>query len=187
MSRPSCLPAAALCRSEEEKSRAGRQNHHRYGSGFQHRTRSCNYPGPGGSQDSCQRAKRGRPGHLVKTVRDAGGRAVAATAQMSKEADLIAMVDCALSSLGHRVGAFNAGVEMHSKLVDDRMLSDEAAFVNGAMLAVDGGYTARRRLRRARGGYRSAASARLRPRQQAWQRPAEKAGSLVLRLSCRKP
>ena len=58
--------------------------------------------------------------HSVKTVRDAGGQAVAVTADVSKEADVMAMVDCALSSFGRLDGAFNnAGVEMHNKLVDD--------------------------------------------------------------------
>ena len=36
----------------------------------------------------------------VKTIRDAGGTAVKATADESKEADVIAMVDCALSEFG---------------------------------------------------------------------------------------
>ena len=56
----------------------------------------------------------------VKRVRDTGGQAVAVTADMSKEADVMAMVDCALSSFGRLDGAFNnAGIEMHNKLVDD--------------------------------------------------------------------
>ncbi len=58
--------------------------------------------------------------HPVKTIRDAGAQAVAVTADVSKEADVMAMVDCALSSFGRLDGAFNnAGVEMHNKRVDD--------------------------------------------------------------------
>ena len=56
----------------------------------------------------------------VKTIREAGGQAVAVTADVSKEADVAAMVECAVSSFGRLDGAFNnAGVEMHNKLVDD--------------------------------------------------------------------
>ncbi len=56
----------------------------------------------------------------VKTVRDAGGQAVAVTADVSKEADVMAMVECALSNFGRLDGAFNnAGIEMHNKLVDN--------------------------------------------------------------------
>ena len=56
----------------------------------------------------------------VKTIREAGGQAVAVTADVSKEADIAAMVECAVSSFGRLDGAFNnAGVEMHNKLVDD--------------------------------------------------------------------
>ena len=56
----------------------------------------------------------------IKTVRAAGGQAVAVAADVSKEADVAAMVECAVSSFGRLDGAFNnAGVEMHNKLVDD--------------------------------------------------------------------
>ena len=56
----------------------------------------------------------------VRAVRDAGGHAVAFTADVSEEEDVAAMVDCALSSFGRLDGAFNnAGVEMHNKLVDE--------------------------------------------------------------------
>ena len=56
----------------------------------------------------------------VKTVRDAGNQAAAIAADVSKEADVMAMVDGALSSFGRLDGAFNnAGIEMHNKLVDD--------------------------------------------------------------------
>ena len=56
----------------------------------------------------------------VKTIRDAGGQAVAVTADVSKEAEVAAMVERALSSFGRLDGAFNnAGVEMHNKLVED--------------------------------------------------------------------
>ena len=58
--------------------------------------------------------------HPVKMIREAGGQAVAVAADVSKEADVMAMMDCALSSFGRLDGAFNnAGVEMHNKLVDD--------------------------------------------------------------------
>ena len=53
-------------------------------------------------------------------IRNADGQAVAVGADVSKEADVMAMVDCALSSFGQLDGAFNnAGVEMHNKLVDE--------------------------------------------------------------------
>ena len=56
----------------------------------------------------------------VELVRDAGGQAVAVAADMSKEADVAAMVECAVSSFGRLNGAFNyAGVEMHNKLAND--------------------------------------------------------------------
>ena len=56
----------------------------------------------------------------VKKIRDAGGEAVAIAADVSKEADVIAMVDGALSTFGRLDGAFNnAGIDMHNKLVDD--------------------------------------------------------------------
>ena len=56
----------------------------------------------------------------VKTIHDAGGEAAAAAADVSKEADVIGLVDGALSTFGRLDGAFNnAGVEMHNKLVDD--------------------------------------------------------------------
>ena len=52
-------------------------------------------------------------------IRDAGGQAIGTSADVSEEADVMAMADCALSSFGRLDGAFNAGVEMHNKIVDD--------------------------------------------------------------------
>ena len=56
----------------------------------------------------------------ARKVRDAGGAAVAVPADVSKEPDVAAMVDRAVSEFGRLDGAFNnAGIEMHNKLTDD--------------------------------------------------------------------
>ena len=58
-------------------------------------------------------------------VRDAGGVAVAVVADVSKEADVAAMVEHAVSEFGRLDGAFNnAGVEMRNRLTPDLTLQD---------------------------------------------------------------
>ena len=58
-------------------------------------------------------------------VRNAGGVAVAVVADVSKEADVAAMVERAVSEFGRLDGAFNnAGVEMRNRLTPDLTLQD---------------------------------------------------------------
>ena len=62
---------------------------------------------------------------VIQRVRDAGGIAVGIAADVSDEADVIAMVDRAVSEFGRLDGAFNnAGIEMHNKLTDDLSADD---------------------------------------------------------------
>ena len=57
---------------------------------------------------------------VQQEIADAGGTAVAVTADVSKEADVIALVERTLSEFGRLDGAFNnAGVPMHNKLTDE--------------------------------------------------------------------
>ncbi len=63
-------------------------------------------------------------GETASLIDSAGGIAKACKVDVSKPKDIIAMVDFAVSSFGRLDGAFNnAGVPMHSKLVED--LSEE--------------------------------------------------------------
>ena len=56
----------------------------------------------------------------VSKITEAGGIACAVEADVSREADVVAMVDRAVAEYGRLDGAFNnAGVEMHNKLADD--------------------------------------------------------------------
>ena len=55
---------------------------------------------------------------VVNEIRQGGGSAVAVAADVSKEAEVAAMVDRAVSEFGRLDGAFNnAGIEMHNKLL----------------------------------------------------------------------
>ena len=61
----------------------------------------------------------------VRRITEAGGIACAVEADVSREADVVAMVDRAVAEYGCLDGAFNnAGVEMHNKLVDDLETDD---------------------------------------------------------------
>ena len=57
--------------------------------------------------------------NAVDEIRQGGGTAIAVAADVSKEAEVAALVDRAVSEFGSLDGAFNnAGVEMHNKLPD---------------------------------------------------------------------
>ena len=61
----------------------------------------------------------------VDDIRQAGGAAIAVAADVSKEAEVAALVDRTVSEFGRLDGAFNnAGVEMHNKLVPDLTSKD---------------------------------------------------------------
>lgn len=77
----------------------------------------------------------GRKGAEVEDVANkiagAGGIASAIEADVSKEADVAAMVDCAVADFGRLDGAFNnAGIEMHNKLADDLDADDWDSVLN---------------------------------------------------------
>ena len=67
----------------------------------------------------------GELNEAVGEVCAAGGTAVAVVADVSREADVVAMVDRAVSEFGRLDGAFNnAGVEMRNKLTSDLTVDD---------------------------------------------------------------
>ena len=62
---------------------------------------------------------------VAKEINAAGGAAVAVEADVSKEADVAAMVGRAVAEFGRLDGAFNnAGIEMHNKLTPDLDAAD---------------------------------------------------------------
>lgn len=68
---------------------------------------------------------------VVRTITEAEGVALAVEADVSKEADVAAMVDRAVAEFGRLDGAFNnAGITMHNKLADDLDADDWDSVMN---------------------------------------------------------
>ena len=68
---------------------------------------------------------------VVRKIAEAGGVAAAVEADVSREADVVAMVDRALAEFGRLDGAFNnAGIEMHNKLADELDAADWDSVLN---------------------------------------------------------
>jgi NAD(P)-dependent dehydrogenase (short-subunit alcohol dehydrogenase family) len=74
---------------------------------------------------------------VQKRVADMGGTAVAITADVSKEADVAALVERTVSEFGRLDGAFNnAGVPMHNKLTDELDVDEWDGVMNVNLRAV---------------------------------------------------
>lgn len=74
---------------------------------------------------------------VQKRIADIGGTTVAVAADVSKETDVIAMVERTVSKFGRLDGAFNnAGVPMHNKLTDELEADEWDGVMNVNLRAV---------------------------------------------------